>query len=116
MKTRFVPFALVLCLTSSAWGQGSLAPPGPPAPTMKTLDQIEPRTSIGKIPFTISQPGSYYLARNLQFAATSGNAITITVSNVTLDLSGFTLSSTSAVTGDAIRINSGLRNIEVKNG
>jgi hypothetical protein len=33
-----------------------------------------------------------------------------------VDLMGFTLSSSSGVTGDAIRINGGLRNIAVKNG
>jgi hypothetical protein len=40
--------------------QGSLTPPpGAPAPTMKTLDQIEARTPISSAPFTISAPGSY---------------------------------------------------------
>jgi len=83
---------------------------------MKTLDQIEPRRAISTLPSTISQPGSYYLTKNLQFTAASGNAITIAVSNVTLDLGGFTLSSSSAVTGDAIRVNANLRNIEIRNG
>lgn len=39
-------------------------PPGAPAPTMKTLDQVEARTPIGPStdPVTISVPGSYYFA------------------------------------------------------
>jgi hypothetical protein len=94
---------------------------------MKTLDQIddkldtidaklEKRTPISSLPFTISTSGSYYLTGNLQFTAASGHAITIGASNVTLDLMGFTLSSTSAVTGDAIHLNSALHNIAVVNG
>ena len=29
-----------------AFGQGALAPPGAPAPTMKSLDQVEARTAL----------------------------------------------------------------------
>jgi hypothetical protein len=70
--------------------QGSLTPPGAPAPTMKSLAQIEPRTPISSVPYTISSPGSYYLTTNL----TSGSfqaGIAILADNVTLDLSGFAL-------------------------
>ena len=35
---------------SSLLAQGSLTPPGAPAPTMKTLDQIEARTPITNRP------------------------------------------------------------------
>jgi hypothetical protein len=88
---------------------------------MKSLDQIdaklEKRIPISSLPFTISASGSYYLTGSLEFSATSGDAITITASDVTLDLNGFTLSSKDAVTGYAISATSfGLRNIAVKNG
>lgn len=87
---------------------------------MKTLDQLdaklEKRIPISSLPFTISASGSYYFTGNLQFSATTGDAITISQSNVTLDLMGFTLSSTTGVTGNAILLNNGLRNIAVKNG
>jgi parallel beta-helix repeat protein len=79
----FVSFNLAL-------GQGSLTPPGPPAPTFKTLQQVEPRTPISSLPVTLSGPGSYYLTTNLTGVA-GQHGITITGARVTLDLMGFEL-------------------------
>lgn len=99
----------------SALGQGTLTPPGAPAPTMLTLSQIEPRTPISSAPYTISQSGSYYLTTNI--TVSSGNAITISANGVTLNLSGFTISSTAApATGTAILLNGAITNIAVENG
>lgn len=107
---------IAILAPSALFAQGSLTPPsGTPAPTMKTLDQIESRTPIGSVPFTISTPGSYYLTGNLN--VTTGDAITIATSNVTLDLNGFTLSSTSASpTGSGITWNGQERDITIVNG
>lgn len=96
-------------------GQGSLTPPGAPAPTMKTLSQVEPRTPITAAPVVITNPGSYYLTTNL--TVTSGDAITIGTNGVTLDLNGFTILSTAAIaSGSGILINSGLGSITICNG
>jgi hypothetical protein len=102
MKTKInVPLTAVLLLSAlglplSAFGQGSLTPPGAPAMTMKSLDQIEARTIVNAVNtpgdannlFIISQPGSYYLTTNL-VGVTAKNGVEITASNVTLDLNGF---------------------------
>lgn len=104
-------------LSPLAFAQGSLTPPGAPAPTMKTLAQIEPRTPISLAPFTISSSGSYYLTTNL--AVTSGDAITIDASNVTLDLNGFVISSTAnPASGNGITLgnSSTVTNIAIYNG
>src|ERR1039458_5339386 len=96
MNNRIVTSLCVLCATLSAIqrasAQGSLTPPGAPAPTMLTLSQIEPRTPITSVPYTISIPGSYYLTTNI--TATTSNSIVINTNGVTLDLSGFTIFST----------------------
>src|SRR5208282_3722482 len=110
MKTKsIVQVAATLLLStlihqpSTVFAQGSLTPPGPPGTTMLTLSQIEPRAPISSAPFTISQPGSYYLTTNL--TVTGGNAITIAANNVTLDLNGFTISSTApSATGYGIQL------------
>jgi parallel beta-helix repeat protein len=80
----------ILSLLPSAFGQGSLTPPGAPAPTMKTLNQIEPRSPISAAPYTITNPGSYYLTTNLT-GISGASGITVASDNVTLDLNGFAL-------------------------
>ena len=119
-KKRFVCLALTFlsALTpqlSTCFAQGSLTPPGAPAPTMKTLAQIEPRTPISSAPFTITSPGSYYLTTNL--TVSGGDAITIATDGVMLDLNGFRITSTATVvTGTGIAINAGMRDLAIRNG
>jgi hypothetical protein len=94
MKTRLLSFQFsLLALFASAsltFGQGSLTPPAAPAPTMKTLDQIEARTPISSLPFTINASGSYYLTASL-IAPPFTTGITINANEVTIDLNGFAL-------------------------
>ena len=101
----------------SLLAQGSLTPPGAPAPTMKSLDQIEPRTAISAPNFVIANPGAYYLTGNLVVPA--GPGITIAASGVTLDLNGFALlysGADTANTNAAIQVNRDQRNIAIYNG
>ena len=117
MKTHvLLSIGVALCnfslSTQLVFAQGGLTPPGAPAPTMKTLDQIEPRTPITKLPYTISQPGSYYLTTNL---TANPGGIGIWASGVTLDLMGFELDGTGG-SMSGIAVAPGLANICIRNG
>jgi hypothetical protein len=115
----------VFCAVTLAYpivvlAQGSLTPPGAPAPLMKSLDQIEPRIPVdavhtpgnGSEQFIISQPGSYYLTTNI-VGVNSKDGIQITADNVILDLNGFSL---LGVAGSVSGINSSGRYVVVRNG
>jgi hypothetical protein len=92
--------------------QGALTPPGAPAPTMKSLDQIEARTPISSLPYTITNPGSYYVTANLSGDGSDG--IDITTNDVTLDLNGFTLYGAGRAEG--INVINPAGNLVIRNG
>ncbi|MEM7393129.1 MAG: hypothetical protein AAF492_12360, partial [Verrucomicrobiota bacterium] len=96
MKNRIPTLSrsLIICgcigCAAVIYSQGPLTPPGPPSPTMKTLLEVEPRTQIAALPFTINTPGSFYLAESLT-GVSGQNGITVNARDVTLDLNGFSL-------------------------
>jgi len=122
--TAFFLLGLLSILNSqTASAQGSLLPPGPPAPIMKTLDQIEPRKPLktSDLPVTITQPGSYYLSESINFTKKNLTAIVLASNNVTIDLNGFTMTgpwTTGQATGSAIATawNTHIENIRIQNG
>src|SRR4051794_3515763 len=123
---RVVTAAAFLSLPLSVFPQGSLTPPGPPAPTMKKLDEVEPRTNLQATPapagvdtsnadyqFIINQPGSYYLSANILVTKTNG--IQINAEGVTLDLNGFQISRSSP-DGNGIEISGLAHRTAIRNG
>ena len=97
--------------------QGPLIPPGGPVPTMKTLDQVEPRAPISQLGATISSAGSYYFSANptASLVANGMNGITVAASDVTIDLNGFELVG-FVNSGARIFLNSGVTNVTIRNG
>ena len=84
------------------------------APTISLLAQ-DPRTPISSLPYTISTQGSYYLTANLT-AIGSGAGITISASNVTLDLNGFALVGGGSGNVTGINVPAAQKNILIRNG
>jgi hypothetical protein len=109
-------------ITPDLFAQGSLTPPGPPAPIMKTLDQVEPRLPInatntpgdGTSSFKITASGSYFLIGNVT-GESGKNGISVSASNVTIDLNGFAVNGTGGSL-DGIHVEPGNSRLTVRNG
>lgn len=113
---KFLPMAGAVALAAllAVPVQGNpLFPPGPPGPTMKRLDQVSSSTCINQLPFTIDQPGTYTVCGNLSF--TDGEAgITISASNVSIDLDGSSLRGSGPAHG--ISVLPSAQNVTIRNG
>jgi parallel beta-helix repeat protein len=115
--------ALAFVFAPNLYSQGPLTPPGAPAPTMKTLDQVEPRTPIDATHtpgdadslFKITQPGSYYLTANVT-GVNAKHGIEIAASGVTLDLNGFDLVGVPGSLDGVLVTLANAINVNVRNG
>jgi len=125
MKTsnRITATLSIVCLTLYVHAQGSLTPPAAPAPTMKTLQQVEPRVDVmtltgdAQSEIVITNSGSYYLSANLD--VNKGDGIRIDAPSVTLDLNGFEIRRVSGGGGgvdNGVNIVGGNDRIKVING
>jgi len=105
---------------AAALRAGDIEPPGSalsngmPVATMKSLDEIEPRTLITRLPFLISRAGSYYVSRPLS-GSNGANGITISVGDVIIDLNGFTLRGTNG-SMDGIHVSVPCDGLTIRNG
>ena len=109
----------LLLLLPRSWAQGFLTPPGTPAPTMRTLLQVEPRTPVqtlsglnGQCQYLVNKPGSYYLTGNIT-GVKGLEGIRITTDSVTIDLNGFSL---IGVAGTQMGVNSQAKRTVLRNG
>lgn len=131
MRERLSLVRPIVCLTvifgftSPALAGDLNPPPGPIGPTMKTLNEVEPRTVLllpsggaaaarGPNPIIISAPGSYKLGAGL-LATTADAGIEIAASDVSLDLNGMVLDGADVGT-DGIIVLGDQTNIAIFNG
>ncbi len=90
--------ALLLVIAIPALAGDLNPPPGPVAPTMKTLTEVEPRIPISATTtpgdadslYRIAQSGSYYLTGNVTGVA-GKHGIEVAANDVTIDLRGHAL-------------------------
>lgn len=121
MKTIAALSAPVILMTFSVAQAGDLnPPPGPVAPTLKTLVEVEPRSIVNDLPgdasavHVIDTPGSYYLDAEVA-GVSDRHGIRIEARDVTLDLNGFrVLGATDSFSG--IRVADGVENVTIRDG
>lgn len=118
---KFVVMAVLASAVSAPLVAGPLNPPaGPVAPTLKTLNEVEPRMPVQRLPvgggalYAITEPGSYYLTENVK-PSPGQSAIYIGVDRVTLDLNGFSLDG-NGLGKHAVVMEADIRGTAIRNG
>jgi len=120
MKRNVLFYAAFAVAVPSVFAQGGLTPPGAPAPSMKTLEQVEPRIDLATVSGDASceayiyTSGSYYLSANLEVTKFWG--ILIDTEDVVLDLNGFKIVRVSGSGGHGISLGSFANRVAVRNG
>jgi len=100
---------------------GELNPPaGAVSPTMKDLDDVEPRNVIrnnedGVTPIVISSPGSYKLGENIH-AIGGEHGIEITSGRVSIDLNGFEILGSEVGSLNGIFAENSVDDLTIRNG
>jgi len=76
------------------------------------------QTVINSLPYTVNTAGVYVVNQSLHYTSGSGSAITVTASNVTINLNGYGITNTSDQTKTQARGISGnnVENLTVENG
>ncbi len=119
-RAALLTVSSLFLLPCSLFPQGTLTPPGAPAPTMKTLTQVEPRIAVQTLAgdatsqFLITQPGSYYLTGNIN-GVSGMAAIAINADHVTLNLGGHALIGVAGATR-GVEIRGSRKQIAVRHG
>lgn len=122
-RSTFVCSVVGSFVLAGAAFAGPLTPPvGPVDSTGKTLTEVEPRIAISSdntpgdadSVFRISSGGSYYLTSSFFFGVGRSGIKIDTISNVTIDLNGFTVAGFGGL--DGIRHTGLASHITIKNG
>ena len=135
MKRYKIITGLLLLSAGIVLAQGSLTPPGAPAPSMKTLDElnesitqlsntvekIESRTDLATLQssstsynYQIYTGGEYYLSSNLIITKNWG--IYVGAPGVSIDLNGFSIICANPGNGTGIYITGSADGCSLKNG
>lgn len=94
LKVTVLCFVLSLFLGRVLHADGPPGPPGSAEAVMRSLNEIEPRLIIDRLPYRITNAGSYAVVAPLS-GVEGSNGIEIAHRDVKLDLGGFTLNGVS---------------------
>ncbi len=123
-RVNRIVLVIASCLCPTVLG-GNLSPAaGPVAPTMKTLQQVEPRVPLDTVPgnaeamHVITQPGSYYLTQCESLTPGKQTWVRVGASDVSIDMMGFDVDGALDPAGVGVRPTgeATYNNLVVRNG